>query len=499
MTRRTFVDALALGGAQIALGRPFQGRQMPPGASISITVHPKKGVAEVPRNYNGLSYEAAQLGHAEFFAPGNKALIAFFRRLARHGVLRIGGNSSEYTVWSPAGAPAGAESAAAVNPAAGPPKGRAQHHRHGLRRAHITPEAIRNLAAFLDAADWQLIYGLNLGKGTPEQAAQEAKAVSEAVGRRLIAFQIGNEPDLYHRGRPWDLRPAGWDFERYFSQWQDFFRAVRKAVPHAPFGAPDVANLKATDWVVEFAERASNDIVLLSGHYYAEGPPTDPNMTIERLLARDPRLLEYTPRIMEASRKSHRPFRMTEGNSCFNGGKRGVSDTFASALWAADYMLLVAQYGYVGVNFHGGGNGVYTPIAGGMETGFSARPIYYGLLLGEEFAGTTMVETQVDAKDANVTAYAAKAKPGLRVAIFNKNERQAAHIALNTGAPAHRKATLWRLTAPSVESKTGVQLAGAEVSSDGAWSAKQEEPLNGSHGRYTVALPPASAAIVFLS
>ncbi|MGH9378928.1 MAG: hypothetical protein ACRD1I_09015, partial [Terriglobia bacterium] len=424
-------------------------------------------MATVPQNYNGLSYEAAQLAHPGFFAPTNKALIAFFRRLSKQGVLRIGGNTSEFTVWSPAGAPAEATDAAEVGPDTGGAKPRspatseavqnpAHYKRRAgrrLRRTPVTPEAIRNLAGFLDATGWQLIYGLNLGKGIPEQAAQEAKAVSDSVGRRLIAFQIGNEPDLYHRNRPWDLRPAGWNFDGYFSQWQEFSKAVRKAVPDASFGAPDVANLEATDWVVQFAEKAASEIVLLSGHYYAEGPPTDPRMTIERLLARDPRLLKYTPQIMEASRKSHRPFRMTEGNSCYNGGKRGVSDTFASALWAADYMLFLAQSGYAGVNFHGGGNGIYTPIAGGIETGFSARPIYYGLLLGQEFAVATMVETRVDAKAANVTAYATKTSSGLRVAIFNKDERQAVHATLSMGTPA-RKATLWRLTAPSVESTT---------------------------------------------
>lgn len=493
MNRRSFIRTLGLSGATAAFGRSFQGQERPGGVAVSLRVHPESVVASVPENYSGLSYESAQLGHPEFFAPTNKALIAFFRRLSKRGVLRIGGDSSEFTAWSPNGVPAGATASAAVNPAGGGPR---RHHppRHTL----ITPAAIRNLAGFLDATGWQLIYGLNLGKGAPEEAAQEAKSVSEIVGRRLIAFQIGNEPDLYHRNRPWDLRPAGWDFARYLSQWREFFKAVRREVPKAPFGAPDVANLEATDWVVEFAEQAANDIILLSGHYYAEGPPTDPRMTIERLLKRDPRLLKYTPQIIEASRKSHRPFRMTEGNSCYNGGKRGVSDTFASALWAADYMLFVAQAGYVGVNFHGGGYGVYTPIAGNTEAGLSARPIYYGLLMGQEFAGTRMVETELDAKGVNVTAYAAKTDSEVRVAIINKDERQAIHVALRAGAQA-RKATLWRLTAPSVESKTGVRLAGAEVSSDGAWAAERVEHLTGVGGEYTVNLPGASAAIVFLS
>lgn len=231
--------------------------------------------------------------------------------------------------------------------------------------------------------------------------------------------------------------------------------------------------------------------MLLSGHYYAEGPPSDPRMTIERLL-------ENTPRIMAASRRCHRPFRMTEGNSCYNGGKRGVIDTFASALWAADYMLFLAHSGYVGVNFHGGRTGVYTPIASGPEANYSARPIYYGLLVAEQFAGATMVETRVDTQSLNVTAYAAKTHSEMRVALFNKDERQTVRARLESGTPAPQ-AKLWRLTAPAIDSTAGVRLAGAEVNSDGGWDAAREETIAGDDGMFTVGLPAASAAILFLN
>lgn len=480
VTRRCFLCSAAAGGATAAWGS-----QTPPaGTSVSISLHPDKVVATVPGNYNGLSYESAQLAHPEFFAPTNKALIALFRQLAKKGVLRIGGNTSEFAMWSPGGTATGSAAEVAVGPDAGGAK----------RQTTITPEAIRNLSGFLDATDWQLIYGLNLGHGNAGRAAGEAKAVADSVGSRLIAFQIGNEPDLYHRN---GLRPPNWAFEDYFSQWREFFEAVRKAVPNASFGAPDVAG--NTDWIVEFSKKGADNIVLLSGHYYAEGPPTDPRMTISRLLQRDPRLALNVPRIMEAGRKSHRPFRMTEGNSCYKGGKPGVSNTFASALWAADYMLYLAQSGYVGVNFHGGGKGVYTPIAGSIDSGFSARPIYYGLLLGEQFAGSKMVETHVDATGVNATAYAAKMDSGLRVAIFNKDEQQAIQATLHPRMKT-RTATVWRMNAPAIDSETGVRLAGAEVSPESAWSSRrQEQPLTEAEGQYAISLPAASAALVFLS
>ena len=54
----------------------------------------------MPRDFTGLSYESAQLGHPDFFSASNTALIGLFKRLTPEGVLRIGGNTEEYTTWS---------------------------------------------------------------------------------------------------------------------------------------------------------------------------------------------------------------------------------------------------------------------------------------------------------------------------------------------------------------------------------------------------------------
>ncbi len=53
---------------------------------------------------------------------------------------------------------------------------------------------------------------------------------------------------------------------------------------------------------------------------------------------------------------------MAECNTVSQGGKIGVSNVFASALWALDYMWSVALSNGVGVNFHGGSISKYAPI-----------------------------------------------------------------------------------------------------------------------------------------
>lgn len=444
----------------------------------SLAIETSHVVAAVPANFTGLSYESAQLAHPDFFSPSNKRLVAFMRTLGARGVLRIGGNTSEFTVWSPQGA-------SAASGTAGPDTGRKHHGSYP-----VTSEAIRNLATFVEAVDWQLIYGLNLGKGTPEQAAHEAKAVSEAAGSRLLEFQIGNEPDLFHRN---GLRPPDWKFSDYFVQWKQFASAVRKAVPHARFAAPDVA--VNVHWIVDFAQQGKDEIAELTGHYYAEGPPSNPAMNIERLLHANPRLDRDIPIIQHASRESRRPYRMAETNSCYKGGKPGVSDTFASALWGGDYMLQLEQAGFTGINFHGGGEGYYTPIAGSEAKGFSARPIYYGMLLAGQFAGTKIVKSTFDAQGVNATAYAAHTGSGLRVAIFNKDEQRGMQIHIKSGLHGR----LWRLSAPSLHSKTGVTLAGAAVKSDGSWSPVHEEHAASHHGVVAIHVPAASAVLAFFA
>lgn len=159
-------------------------------APLMLTIGPAKHGRKVPADFSGLSYEAAQLVDPGYFSPGNKPLVGLVRRLGKVGVLRIGGNTSDLAAWTQGHA---SQSTLTKNSAS----------------VAITPESIRNLAGFLDATGWRLIYGLNLGTGTPAEAVEEAAFVRRQWGSRLLALQIGNEPDVFG-GR---LRPhVKWDF-----------------------------------------------------------------------------------------------------------------------------------------------------------------------------------------------------------------------------------------------------------------------------------------------
>jgi hypothetical protein len=454
--------------------------------SPRLKINPSATGNTIAADFTGLSYESAQLGDPTFFSGTNTQLAGLVRRLGKSGVLRVGGNTSEYCFWNP-----DATVGATPQEPVGPDKGRKP-----AEARQITKLAVRNLRDFIDATGWELIYGLNLGKGTAEAAADEAAYVSQLMGEKLIAFQLCNEPDLFSRN---GVRKAGYNSRDFAKEWQHFYEVIRQRVPNAPFAGPDTAF--NNDWLVPFAKQFKSEVKFLSQHYYAEGPPENPAMTIERLLRPNPRLEAEFAGMRETHQDTGLPFRLAETNSCYSGGKEGVSNTFASALWGAELMYQLAQAGGIGINFHGGGFGWYTPIAGTLQKGFSARPLYYGMLLFEQAGPGTLIESSFEQPrpDAQLAAYSLRAGGGaVKTAIFNKYPDRAVTLIIEPGMRVGRASVL-ELSGPSLEATAGVTLGGAAVSDHGEWRPKRQPTLRASSGGFTLELPAASGALVTFS
>ena len=141
-TRRSFLaGSAAIAAASHPLAR--LAAQTRTDAAVTISIDSSMHLATVPEDFTGLSYESAQLGHPEFFSAENKALIGLFRALGKQGVLRIGGNTGEYTTWSSNDADVEKNHTPL---AMGPDAGTA-----AKTASIITPVAIRNLREFIDA------------------------------------------------------------------------------------------------------------------------------------------------------------------------------------------------------------------------------------------------------------------------------------------------------------------------------------------------------------
>jgi hypothetical protein len=451
MNRREFCVLGAAAAAAASVPDWVFAQSPPPADQAKLTgtlaADASASIYTLPLDFTGLSYESAQLANPDFFSAGNAALLALFRDLSPHGVLRLGGGSSEYTTFSDL-------------ELKGPPPFEVfgPDTSKIVKNGTITSAlALRNLRAFLDAANWTCLYGLNLGQGTKENAVAEAEAAHRILGPKLLALQIGNEPDAFGR-----FRPRRWGPDDYIREWLAFHDAILARVPDAKFAGPDISNKLA--FLTAFAAIASQhpDIILLTDHYYAMGPAGNPAVTLENLLLPQPRLTtlkwDNVPVVEDAMRAAKLPFRISECNSCWNGGMAGVSDVFASALWCADVMLHFASLGFCGVNLHGGGNGVYSPIVGSPSSGFSKRPEFFGIQFAQRFAGTTLLRTDLRCNSESVTAYAARRADDRgvgMVAVINKTDRPV-ELRMEGALLEHRYRHCMQLSGDSLVAKTGI-------------------------------------------
>ncbi len=276
--------------------------------AVRVIVDTRRALGTVPADFTGLGYEISSVSRSGLLSSRNATYVQLVRMLGNAGVIRIGGNTSDYASFAAEGQPVSAPKETVVNSA-----------------------NLRELGTFLDATGWRLIWGLNLGSGTEQQAVEEAQAVFAATKDKLLAFEIGNEPDLFGRGSP--HRPKGFSYDDYLTEYRRYKAAIRAKLPTAFFAGPDAATV--TDWVTRFAADEGNDLKLLTHHYYREC--ANPTSTLDKLLHPDPKLAPELQKLRTASASSHVPYRICETNSFCGGGKPGVSDTFGSALWVLDY------------------------------------------------------------------------------------------------------------------------------------------------------------------
>jgi len=162
-------------------------------------------------------------------------------------------------------------------------------------------------------------------------------------------------------------------------------------------------------------------------------------------------------------------------------------------------MYQLVQTGATGVNFHGGGYGWYTPVAGTRADGFMARPIYYGMLLFATAGAGNLVRTELEGADAIplVTHGMMTADGRLKVVALNKSLDTDVTLAIR--AQGAKRGLAIRLVAPRPDDTTGVTFGGSAVGQDGAWTPATGESLKARRGVVTLTIPKASGALVSFS
>ncbi|MBP8302859.1 MAG: hypothetical protein KBE04_01875 [Phycisphaerae bacterium] len=466
---------------------------------IPVSVKALQPGAQVSRDLLGLSYETSAIlpdaNGTHSFRPDNRPLVTVFRTLGIRS-LRIGGNSVDSpTIPVP------------------------------------DEQDVRALFEFARAAGVRVIYSVRLQESVPssaspglagaanaESAARMAKLIHEHDPDLLDCFAIGNEPGYYK------------DYAVYSAKWKAIRDAILAVYPDAAFCGPDQnPSPDLTQRMVRDVGNPSGRLVQITQHSYPFGCsyqnpgvaksdvtqliPLDAAAARERMLS--PAAYKVYEGIHEgiaaALSGTSVSYRLTETNTYWFSGLKGASDSYASALWALDYLHWWASHGADGLNFHTGdytGGDISMPCRYAVwvtsSRGYEVRPLGYGMKMFDLGGHGRVLQVAVP-PGANLAAYATLDGDTVAVTLIHKahgaeSQEQPVQIELDTSL-ADRRAQVLFLRARKDDIAGGsadVTLGGSPIQEDGTWNGRWLLLPSGAVTDHaiTLTLAPASAAVV---
>lgn len=462
-------------------------------SSVTLTIKPQLQGITIPEDFSGLSLETGSLRSGNAGTTGNMfddsttfpsnlhlQVITLFKELGlKH--IRVGGGSVDANNTTP------------------------------------TNYDIDAFFRFAKAIDANVVYSVRLLNGNITDDTNIVKYVWNNYKQYIDCFSIGNEPDWssYH-----NQDPVITNYPTYLTDWRKFATAILTAVPEAKFGGPDTGsnypipgaantNYNGVPWTNLFANDQKNSGIVKSiflHNYVGQGAPSIGSgvsiKTMIDLILCTAWVNSYYPALYNASclpvAQIGYPFRLTESNS-FSGYRADGSNSFATALFALDYMHWWAAHGAAGINFHNKqwvGNG---PVYMDANKNFQVYPVGYGIkafdLGGHGIADSVSI---ADSSALNLTAYAVHDTNSLYVTIINKEHNTGARdasVMINANI-AHDSAKVIYLTALNGVSDTvNVLLGGAAITNIG-WHGTWSSLDSTKNGNYVVTVPAGSAAIV---
>ena len=472
-------------------------------ASFKLTT---KRVADIPARFVSFSIEVGSA--PEVFLVGGLGgapraslarLVNALREAAgdeRGPMVRVGGNSADESAYVPTG---------------DLPNGTTYR---------ISDADLEAYAAVVPMWNGSLVIDITLrypGSPGADLDVAHLKAVGDKVGWDLVeGVEVGNEVDLFFEN---GIRDSSYVYRDYRPEYALVSKAIAPVV--APAGRPMVqgATWCSTHWSVanftSYINEFASDFASLSLHRYAASVCHNDKATIPELMADKAAALlaqDLAPWTAPAIAKGI-PIFIGEGNSVSCGGASGVSDVWASALWAIDVLFSVATVGIQRWSFHGMPKGAYSSIdfPSGSSDVAQVRPIFYGLWAFATAAGhgSTIREVQVaHSTNGFIKCWSVTDASGAaRVVVLHKDPAatQSASVTITPASALSGAATLVR----GLPGKNGIASAWDDSISFGGLTfstttdgtpagTPTSEPVAASGGAYTFALPAASFAILTL-
>jgi hypothetical protein len=360
-----------------------------------------------------------------------------------------------------------------------------------------------------------MIFDLNLITATPSGAGTwAAEAQSVMPPDSIIGYEVGNEPDLYSQSF-WLTETQGDRFGgpvlprsitpvTYMRDFNAYARVLGRIAPRVPLFAPALANPgHSLDFVRTLLAARSPALQGISGHRYPYSgcafPGSRQYPTIPRVLSEEAAtgMAESVKPVVQLAKRAGLKARLTEFNSVTCGGLPGVSDTFATALWAPDAIFELVRVGFDGVHLHARLHTINGPFTFDSR-GLFARPLLYGLIMFARTLGpgARLVTMQPHIPDSvPLKAWAVEVSGNeLHVLLINKGPRS---VTANLEIPAKAHATLQRLLAPSVSARSGETMAGQSLDQNATWrGARQIQIVTPRARGYQVTTSPYSAVLL---
>ncbi len=314
-------------------------RKVPPPPEVTLgpalVAGPGVGVTMPPV---GLSMEytvmAADLGSGSCPPP---ALSAELERLGSPPI-ELAGQSQDFTI------PA---EATAVSPTSW----------EGLSLYPLPGAFWSQLHCLLAGTRDPLTVGLNARIGLPSWAAQMVAGAQSAATNGL-SFSLGNEPDLYYLPNFSSLDKASAGEEAIdVGRFLQVAGALEPALSGAPVTGPELSSPRS--WQASLPRViAALHAQTVGIHVYPLSVCRTPRAAsvsglLEPSVGATPRALAW---VVADANAAGAPAIISEANSVSCGGKAGVSDSPAAAVWAIRFVLSALETGFREVRFHFSGD-----------------------------------------------------------------------------------------------------------------------------------------------
>ena len=460
---------------------------------VSVAVALRGRATPVPRSFLGFSTEYWTLPVDERHVALYERVISLLHVRGDGGfVLRIGGVSSDHAVW------------------------RRPWRRPSPWAFAVTSRWMRDTATVVRRGRLRVIFDLNLVTATPALDASLVRVAEARFPRgSIIAFEIGNEPDVYDR-QVWGFR-LGKDRHAIgrlpramtAGSYADSFAAERLALaavaPRPAMQGPALADPRRDrSWIATLLAGSDRQVDAISVHEYpytacvrsaAADYPTIPKLLSDHATAA--MAAAVSPAVSLAHRDAL-PVRVSEFNSVTCGGVPGVSNSFATALWAPSALFTLIRAGASAADLHVRAFTVNAPFAF-SKRGLVPHPLLYGLTLFTRMLGpgSRMLSVDVHAPHrVRLRAWAVRQQHRLNVLLINTSAPSAK---VNLKLPSRHNAAVQRMLAPSAYGDAGETLAGQQLGSDALWTGKKRvENISPRKGHYFVTVGGMSAALITL-